>query len=187
MRRKLWLALAATAALASAQDTPIDTAQSSITIHVGKAGLLSAAGHEHWVNAPISSGTIRESGDLHVAFSVDAASMTVKPDPKIDPKTEAQIQKDMEDLTLDTRDYPRITFESQRIEASGDGWSVQGTLTLHGVSKTISLAVKKSGNAYVCHTTLKQTQFGIKPVSVGGGAVRVKDEIELDIRIVPAA
>ena len=47
--------------MAAAQDTAIDVQRSTITIHVGKAGLLSAAGHDHWINAPISSGTIRES------------------------------------------------------------------------------------------------------------------------------
>jgi hypothetical protein len=30
---------------------------------------------------------------------------------------------------------------------------------------------------------LKQTDFGIKPVRVGGGAVRVKDEIQIDVDI----
>ena len=34
------------------QGKAIDAQRSSLTIHVGKAGLLSAAGHEHWVNAP---------------------------------------------------------------------------------------------------------------------------------------
>jgi hypothetical protein len=43
-----------------AQERPIDAQRSSITIHVGKAGLLSAAAHEHWVNAPIASGAIDE-------------------------------------------------------------------------------------------------------------------------------
>jgi hypothetical protein len=30
---------------------------------------------------------------------------------------------------------------------------------------------------------LKQTEFGIKPVKVAGGAVRVKDEIQIDLDI----
>lgn len=33
------------------------------------------------------------------------------------------------------------------------------------------------------NVTIKQTDFGIKPVSVGGGLVRVKNEVELDFRI----
>jgi hypothetical protein len=49
------------AAAAAEQETAIDTQRSSITIHVGKAGILSAAAHEHWVNAPIASGTVDDT------------------------------------------------------------------------------------------------------------------------------
>jgi hypothetical protein len=44
-----------------AQEKAIDTQRSTITIHVGKSGLLSAAAHDHTITAPISSGTILES------------------------------------------------------------------------------------------------------------------------------
>src|SRR5258708_7758960 len=96
----------------SAQDktSVIDVQRSVITIHVGKAGLLSAAGHEHWVNAPISSGVIGDSGTPHVEFKVATAKMAVKRDPKVDEKDHAQIQKDMEEMTLETAKYPEIAF-----------------------------------------------------------------------------
>jgi polyisoprenoid-binding protein YceI len=169
---------------ASAQDIPIDTQKSTITIHAGKAGLMSAAGHDHWVSAPIASGTIRESGTLHVEFKVAAAKMAVKPDPKVDEKTRAQIQKDMEEMTLETLKYPEISFASSRIEKTGDGqWKVEGALTLHGVSKQVTVVVKSTGGAYTGHAVLKQTDFGIKPVTVGGGLVKVKNEIDIDFQI----
>ena len=53
---KMPLLLPIVAVTLFAQDRPIDVEHSTVTIHVGKAGLFSAAGHEHWVNAPISSG-----------------------------------------------------------------------------------------------------------------------------------
>lgn len=166
-----------------AQERPIDTARSTITIHAGKMGLLSAAGHDHWISAPISSGVIRDSG---VEFKVETAKMLVKPDPKVDAKTRAAIQKDMETMTLETSKYPEISFQSTRVEPSGaDQWKVEGNLTLHGVTKLITLVVKRSNGAYTGHTALKQTDFGIKPVSVGGGMVRVKNEIEIEFEVYP--
>lgn len=183
MRIKVSLAIFA-AAIAAAQDVPIDTARSTITIHVGKAGLLSAAGHEHWVNAPISSGSIDQSA-LRVNFTVESAKMTVKPDPKVDAKTQAQIQKDMEQMTLETSKFPEIMFRSSKIEKTGEDWKVEGTLSLHGVTKPVVVMVKRSGDGYAAKTMLKQTDFGIKPVSVGGGAVKVKNEIELEFAIFP--
>jgi len=165
-----------------AQNVPIDVSRSTITIHAGKSGLLAAAGHDHWIDAPIASGSIDESAP-RVDFMVETAKMKVKPDPKVDAKTQAQIQKDMEEMTLETKKFPEIAFKSSRIEKSGDGWNVEGSLSLHGVTKTVTLAVKKSGEAYSGRTTLKQTDYGIKPVSVGGGAIKVKNEVEIEFQI----
>ena len=51
--------LAAAMVILAGPDQPeqaIDTERSSLRVHAGKAGLLSAAAHEHWVNAPIVGG-----------------------------------------------------------------------------------------------------------------------------------
>jgi polyisoprenoid-binding protein YceI len=164
----------------------IDTQRSTITIHVGKTGLLSAAAHEHTIDAPIASGTIRESGAPHIEFTVETAKMTVRPDPKFDAKTQATIQTDMDEMTLETKKFPQITFRSSRIEKVADGqWKVDGDLSLHGVSKPVSLTVKQTGDSYTTHTVLKQTDFGIKPITVGGGMIKVKNEVEIDFQIFP--
>ncbi|MBZ5635306.1 MAG: YceI family protein [Acidobacteriia bacterium] len=182
----LGAAFLAIAGVASAQDVAIDLQRSTITIHVGKAGLLSAAGHDHTINAPLSSGVIQESPTPHVEFTVETTKMTVKPDPKVDAKTQADIQKDMEEMTLETKRFPEIKFRSSRIEKLTEGqWKVEGDLSLHGVTKPVSLTVKRAGDSYTAHTVLKQTNFGIKPISVGGGMIKVKDEVEIDFTIFP--
>jgi polyisoprenoid-binding protein YceI len=189
MRRsgvKLAAALLISIAAAAAQDLPIDVQRSTITIHVGKAGLLSAAGHEHWINAPVSSGSIRETPNPHVEFTVETAKMVVQQDAKVDAPTHAQIQKDMEEMTLETRKFPQIMFRSTRVDKVADGqWKVEGDLSLHGVTKTVSLVVKRTGPSYSARTMLKQTDFGIKPVTVGGGMIKVKNEVEIDFQIFP--
>src|SRR6266404_5687464 len=180
------LALLLAAAVASAEDLAIDAQRSTITVHVGKAGLFSAAGHEHWISAPISAGSLRETPTPHVEFTIESAKMTVKPDPKVDAKTQASVQKDMEEMTLETKKFPEIKFRSSTIARAADGqWKVSGELTLHGVTKLVSLAVNRSGDAYIAHTVLKQTEFGIKPISVGGGTIKVKNEVEIDFKIFP--
>jgi polyisoprenoid-binding protein YceI len=180
----LGAAFLAAIAVATAQETAIDVQHSTITIHVGKAGLLSAASHEHWINAPISSGVIRESPVPHVEFTVETAKITVKPDPKVDASTQATIQKDMEEMTLETKKFPEIRFKSSRIEKIGDGqWKVEGDLSLHGVTKPVTLTVKRTGESYAAHIVLKQTDFAIKPITIGGGMIKVKNEVELDFQI----
>ena len=178
------LAILTAAASLAAQDKPIDVQRSTITIHVGKAGMFSAAGHEHWVEAPIASGVLSESSASRVEFKVETARMKVRRDPKVNEKDQAQIQKDMETMTLDTAKYPEIAFRSSRIEKLGEGqWKVEGMLSLHGVTQPVSLIVKRNGDAYAGHVTIKQSDFGIKPVSVGGGMVKVKNEVDIDFQI----
>src|ERR1700733_14848679 len=163
------------------RERALDTQRSTITIHVGKSGLLSTAAHDHTISAPVSSGTILESGAPHIEFRVETAKMTVKPDPKIDAKDQATIQTHMEEMTLETKTFPEITFRSSRAQKLADGqWKVDGDLSLHGVTKAVSLTVKQAGQSYATHTVLKQTDFGIKPISIGGGMIKVKNEVNID-------
>ena len=165
-----------------AKDQPLDTARSRITIHVGKAGLFSAAGHEHEVSAPIAQGAMDDSGAGRVWFRVEAAKMQVLPE-----KDQAAVQKDMQDKVLESATFPQIRFESTAIKKVGEGrWSVTGNLTLHGKTNPVLAEVHVDGNAYAGQAAIKQSQFGIRQVSAAGGTVKVKDELKIDFVIVPA-
>jgi polyisoprenoid-binding protein YceI len=61
---------------------------------------------------------------------------------------------------------------------------VQGALTLHGVTKPITVSVRRDGDNYSGNTTIKQTDFGIEPVTVGGGLIKVKNELGISFHIV---
>jgi polyisoprenoid-binding protein YceI len=173
----------------TAQDSAIDTQRSTIAIHVGKSGLFSAAAHDHTISAPIASGTIQESPTPHIEFTVHTADMKVMPDPKIDAKTQATIQTHMVEMTLETGKFPEIVFRSSHVEKQNAmQWQVEGALTLHSVTKPLKLNVTRTGegDAYTTHIVLKQTDFGITPISVGGGMIKVKNEIALDFQIYAA-
>jgi polyisoprenoid-binding protein YceI len=68
--------------------------------------------------------------------------------------------------------------------ASADSYQVIGDLKLHGITREITIPVVFSGGVYKASVHLKQTDFGITPVKVAGGAVRVKDEIDVGFEIV---
>jgi polyisoprenoid-binding protein YceI len=186
LRSRRLFAMLIMALPAMAQERAIDTQRSTITIHVGKAGLLSMAAHDHWISAPIASGVIDESGAPRVAFTVKSASMMVKPDPKVDAKSQDQVQKNMEEMTIETAKYPEISFRSTSVVKAAEGqFKVEGTLNLHGISKPVSLNVKREGESYTGHTAIKQTNFGIKPISAVGGTVKIKDAVDIDFVIFP--
>ena len=49
----------------------------------------------------------------------------------------------------------------------------------------VTVVAKRDGDAFTSHAVIKQTDFGIKPVTAGAGLVKVKNELEIDFRIVP--
>ena len=176
--------IAMSAGMGEARETAIDITRSTVTVHVGKAGLFSAAGHEHWIDAPIASGVV-DDAETRVEFRVETARMQVKPDPKIDAATQAEIQKDMQEMALESARYPEIEFRSTRVEKRADGtWSVTGTLSLHGVTRPVTVAVQRQNGAYQGRALLRQSEFGIKPIRAAGGLVKVKDELEINFRVV---
>lgn len=172
--------------LALAADRPIDVAHSTLRIHVGKSGLFSAAGHEHWVTAPIAEGSVSEAEPQHIWFRVEAGKMSVENDPKVSAADQSKVQETMQTQVLENSHYPDISFRSTSIEKNGDGWLVKGDLTLHGQTHSVSAAVGKSQNVYVGRCQIKQTDFGIKPIIVAGGTVKVKDELQVEFSIVLA-
>jgi polyisoprenoid-binding protein YceI len=163
----------------------IDTQRSSITIHVGKAGVFSAAAHEHWVNAAIVSGTIDTSGAMpSVRFTVDARKLSVKPETGVSDKDQADVQANMQTKVLQSPAYPEIVFQSTQVRRDRDNaWKVSGDLTLRGVTKSLTLDVARENDAYVGTARIKQTDFGIQPIKIGGGVVKVKDELEITFRV----
>jgi hypothetical protein len=102
-----------------------------------------------------------------------------------DPKSRPQVQETMlGPQVLDSTRFPEIRFEAAKIEAKGENhWTVRGNLTLHGQSHPISFDVALADKLYRGTATIKQTDFGITPVTVAGGSVKVKDEVKAEFVI----
>jgi polyisoprenoid-binding protein YceI len=161
----------------------IDAAKSVMTVHVFKAGALSAFGHNHEIAAPIAGGTV--DADAHrVELRCKAPALRVR-DADASDKDRAEIQKTMlGPEVLDAERHPDIAFKSTGAEQSGQGaWTVRGELTLHGETRPVTVQVREAEGHYTGTATLRQTEFGIKPVKVAGGTVKVKDEVRIEFQI----
>ena len=154
-----------------------------MTVHAYKAGVFSAFGHDHDIAAPIASGKVDPSARA-VELRVQAASLRVE-DAKASEKDRADIQKTMlGPEVLDVERHPEILFRSTAAQPAGGGaWTVRGTLTLHGESRPVTVEVREKEGHYAGNVLLKQTDYGIKPVRVAGGTVKVKDQIRIDFDI----
>jgi polyisoprenoid-binding protein YceI len=60
---------------------------------------------------------------------------------------------------------------------------VNGSLTLHGQTRPVVVTVRETAGHFTGVSRLKQSDFGIAPIKVAGGAVRVKDEIQIEFDI----
>jgi polyisoprenoid-binding protein YceI len=180
-------------AVAHAAD--IDLAASTITVKVEKTGLFSAFAHDHTIAAPLASGHL-DVQKRTAELKFRSQEMKVL-DPGIKDSERDDIDRTMKSYkVLDAGRFPEIVFVSTSVETPAVGakpaeadvakrYLVHGKLTLHGVTRPIELPVSFSDGHYTGKVTLKQTEFGITPVKIAGGTVKVKDPIEIVFEIVP--
>ena len=96
---------------------------------------------------------------------------------------------------FDTEKFPEITFKSKSVKAAGkDKYNVTGTLTMHGVSKDITLPVTFLGEAkdpwggtragFETATTLNRKDYGIVwNKAVDNGGVLLGDDVKVEINL----
>jgi polyisoprenoid-binding protein YceI len=171
-------------AAANSDARNVDGSHSTITVRVFKTGFFSAFAHNHEIQAPIQSGEVKESGSPSVELRVDARKLRVL-DPEASDSTRGQIQETMLGTqVLDANHFPEIHFQSTGVEPKGpDHWIVHGNLSLHGKDHPIAVEVTLKDERYRGSATVKQTDFGITPVTVAGGTVKVKNEVRIEFEI----
>lgn len=163
---------------------PIDPSRSSVTIHAFKEGFLSAFAHDHTVRSRVASGWIDRSAAPGVELRFETRALEVL-DPELSEKKRASVRETMlGPQVLDAAKYPEIVFRSSSVAAHGENrFTVEGELALHGTTKRIRLEVTTEHDLFRGSVLLLQTDFGITPVRVAGGTVRVKDELRIEFEI----
>jgi hypothetical protein len=193
MRRQLLslgaaaLTVAAVSALATtvrAETRPIDVEHSTLTVLVYKSGLFSAFADDHVISAPIASGSISDQSPLGIDVKIRSADLRVL-DPALSSDKRAEVQARMLGAeVLDVAKFPDIAFTSTTVEPAGaDRWKVTGRLTIHGQVRVVAFAVARVNGKYRGEVAIKQRDFGIEPIKVAGGTVKVKDELKVQFEI----
>jgi polyisoprenoid-binding protein YceI len=190
-------ALLAVQTMASAGRGPtvlkIDAGESRVTILVGKAGVLSFAGHAHEVMAPAVSGSVvfdpTDWPHASVSLEFDAAALRVTGKNEAAADVPAVEQAMLGERVLDVQRFPTVVFKSRRVSvafgaAGVAALTIDGDMTLHGKTRPLTIrasaTLDASGRVTASGTfTLKQTDFGMVPVTAAGGTIRVKDEIDI--------
>jgi polyisoprenoid-binding protein YceI len=174
----------------------VDPNKSTLRVSVGKSGLFSFAGHEHEVLATYFEGSVvADDADLSrsavsLVFPVAGLKLSEKGEP---PEDVPKVQEKMAGPeVLDAARFPSVSFRSTGVKGkagSKGGYDLEltGDLILHGVTKSLTLPVHVDVAEDVLTATgtvsLRQADYGIKPVSVAG-VVKVKNEVSLDFSVV---
>ena len=153
---------------ANDREQAIDVQRSVLSIHVGKAGIFSAAGHEHWVDAPIAAGVVKLGESPRIRFVIRATNLTVRPDEPLSTKDLRQVQSNMQNQVLESSKYPEIEFESTHIEDEADVFKVSGNLTLHGVMRPVLINVKNKTASISVPPVLSKRTSTFDPYRLAG-------------------
>jgi polyisoprenoid-binding protein YceI len=177
-----------------AQRYAIDPDMSRFTVRAFASGMLAAMGHSPTLAIRDFTGDAEfapESPDaaaLHIKIKAGSLNLTNN----VSDKDRSEIERTMNQEVLETARYPEISFESSKVSASkvGDGQyliNLVGELSLHGVTKSepVSAQVAIVGDTLRAHGefSLLQTAYGIKPVSIAGGTLKLKDELKCSFDI----
>jgi polyisoprenoid-binding protein YceI len=172
----------------------IDAGQSTFMVHAFVGGLLSAFGHNHNIAIKdISGETEYTDGTLTPAslhMRVVANSLTVTD--KVSESDRQSIEKTMREQVLETGKYADVIFNSTKVEATRNSDTqfqakIWGDLTLHGVTHNIPINAQLTFDNKSVRArgefSLKMSDYSIKPPSVGGGTVTVKDTLKFNFNI----
>lgn len=192
-------------ALPAAPAFTVDAGESEIRVLVRRAGPLAVLGHNHVLVAPVrgvihTGDSSRNSGfRLEVVvneFIVDPPPARAAEGADFSSAISAAARKGtrenaLGEKLLDAERYPRIVLQS--LDLHGPRWNpaVRARLLLRGVEKDIefpaAVFIEKNALLVIAQFTVRQSDFGIEPFSIMGGALSVQDEVLVRVRIVAHA
>jgi hypothetical protein len=181
----LWFGSFPCAVVGLATQPSIDLDRSVVKVRVESAGLLAVFAHRHLISAPLAGGRLSASGTPELEVYFEARALDVL-DPDLSAADRARVQSTMlGPQVLDVERHPEIRFRSTAVQPRDNAtWLVEGVLALHGESRPLQFTVARRDGHYAGSVTLKQTDFGIAPIRLAAGTVRVRDEIRIDFEIV---
>lgn len=161
-----------------------------LLVRTGRDGVAARVGHDLTITFEKWSGQLTFRGDdlgsATVTAIFETESITVLegsggalPLTVLDRR---EIRKTARRL-LETDRHPTATFASTLIKRAGDGGTIDGILTIRGVSVPVTIEVSPDGSGWHGSTSIRQTSFGIKPYRAFLGALRLADQVQIEIEL----
>ena len=200
------MAAAATTTGAATRRLQVDPERTVVTVIVRRAGPLAKLGHDHVITSADEAGSVwlgstpaDSSFELTLPvdrFDVDlpaarAAAGLEFAAPVPDDARAGTRHNMLRAEVLDGEHFPTITLRSSAASGVWPQPIVRVAVTLKGVEREqeIPVVVERDAAGLTARGELRlnQTDFGITPFSVAGGAIRVADTIEIRFEIAAAS
>jgi polyisoprenoid-binding protein YceI len=154
----------------------------TLAVRTSRTGTVAKAGHDLLIHVTKWTGKL-ETGDApSVALDADATSLKVREGTggmmALDDGDLANIEQTIDDDVLKRQD---IAFRSTRVEETADGLSVTGDLTLRGTTRPVAFDLGVADGRVRGTAVVKQTEWGMKPYTALFGALKVADEVRVEI------
>ena len=173
----------------------IDASRSKFIVHANRTGLAWFKGHSHRIAVKDFEGTAEL--DLSVVnpaslqMTVRAASLE-ETDPVFTADQKKIINKELNEIVLETAKYPEITFRSTDIKATPSAGKfdvrIGGDLTLHGVTKHIQIPATVTISGDTMHAVgefeTDRKEFNVNATEAFHGFVKVKHHLKFEFDIV---
>ena len=173
----------------------LDPAKSTFMVHADRAGFAWFKGHSHRIAAKDFRGeaalTLDALNPASLEMTVNAGSLE-ETDPIFTAQQKAIINKELDEIVLESAKYPEITFKSTDIKGSivqgAFDVEIGGDLTLHGVTQhiTIPARVTLEGNSLraVGEFDINRKKFGVNATDAFHGLVKVLHTIKFKFDII---
>jgi polyisoprenoid-binding protein YceI len=173
----------------------IDKSASRFTVQAFATGLLSAFGHNPTIAIRDYEGVIQFTPETFANASVRVSLKTTGLDVLDEMKSSdlKQLEQAMYGQVLDADHFPTASYESNdvRVDKPANGpilVHVNGILNFHGIIQNHPLEAHVVELGSMLRVSgefaLRQSNFGIKPVSFAAGALRLKDELKFKFELV---
>lgn len=165
-----------------------------LDVRTGRQGIAAGIGYDLTLRALSweagAAVDLADSSVCSVRVEVHTESLTVvRGSGGLKPLTELEKHKIHVNTSkiLRTAQFPAITFQSTIVTGSPDAFTIDGQLEIMGRSEPVTVTGKLAGGRASGSTTLKQSDWGIKPFSSLFGTLKLADEVtvEFDLEIPP--
>ena len=167
MKKIIAVALVLFPMLGVAQDLKLDTKNASVSFYFVSDKTSGTVGG---IDATLSL-DLSDLSNSTVSGTADVATLSTK--------------NKMRDKHLKSKDYfnaekyPKMSFESSKLEKKGEEYFATGTLTIKGVPKTVTFKMEIKDEVLVMMTTINAHDYGVSPKKAEKSDVDVTIKVPL--------